>query len=260
MDFVLRDAYMTGYSAKAFDLERLLHYSFFSPEGLTIHDRGLSTLVSFLAVKAELFRTVYFHRTVRAIDLTLAELFAESRAWLFPGSPLEHLDEYQRFTEWSLLVDVARWPGSDCAEQRAVGHRWRQLLHREVAWKTVCQRRLVFRAADAEKSSIFSHPEFVEKQLRAALPAPLADMPLRVDMPRHIHRPDTRGPAAGQNFWFDPVRDRVRPLGDDQLFGQLPFSHRLCRVYAHDFEHAGQLAAALERLAGPEGADDPTNM
>src|SRR5690349_19869285 len=31
MDFVLRDAYMSGYNARAFDLERLLHYSFFSP-------------------------------------------------------------------------------------------------------------------------------------------------------------------------------------------------------------------------------------
>ncbi len=34
MDFVLRDAYMSGYSQKAFDLDRLLHYSFFSPRGV----------------------------------------------------------------------------------------------------------------------------------------------------------------------------------------------------------------------------------
>ena len=40
MDFVLRDAYMSGYNARAFDLERLLHYSFFSPHGLTIHSAG----------------------------------------------------------------------------------------------------------------------------------------------------------------------------------------------------------------------------
>ena len=30
MDFVLRDAYMSGYSTRAFDLDRLLHYSFFT--------------------------------------------------------------------------------------------------------------------------------------------------------------------------------------------------------------------------------------
>ncbi|MGA2502296.1 MAG: HD domain-containing protein, partial [Tepidisphaeraceae bacterium] len=77
MDFVLRDAYMSGYSARAFDLERLLHYTVFTPRGLTIHERGLSALVRFIGVRAELFRSIYFHRTVRAIDLSLADLFAE---------------------------------------------------------------------------------------------------------------------------------------------------------------------------------------
>ena len=44
-DFVLRDAYMTGYSHRAIDLDRLLHYSFFSEHGLTINDRGVDALV-----------------------------------------------------------------------------------------------------------------------------------------------------------------------------------------------------------------------
>ncbi len=81
-----------------------------------------------MSVRAELFRTIYFHRTVRAIDLSLAELFDDSRDLLFPGNPLEHLSEYQRFTEWSLLVDVARWADSDDPRRRALGLRWRELL------------------------------------------------------------------------------------------------------------------------------------
>ena len=72
MDFVLRDAFMTGLSPRAFDLQRILHYSSFTTSGLTIHDRGMPALVHFLSMKAELFRSVYFHRTVRAIDLELA--------------------------------------------------------------------------------------------------------------------------------------------------------------------------------------------
>ena len=42
-------------------------------------------LLRFIGVAAELFHTIYFHRTVRAIDLELKDLFAASRAWLFPG-------------------------------------------------------------------------------------------------------------------------------------------------------------------------------
>ena len=92
MDFVLRDAYMSGYSQRAYDLDRLLHYSFFSSSGLTVHDRGIEALVRFMGVRAELFRTIYFHRTVRAIDLGLQDVFAESKDLLFPGNPLEQLE------------------------------------------------------------------------------------------------------------------------------------------------------------------------
>lgn len=65
MDFVMRDAYMSGYSTRAYDLDRLLRYSFFSERGLTIHQKGMNALVKFMQTKSELFRSVYFHRTVR---------------------------------------------------------------------------------------------------------------------------------------------------------------------------------------------------
>ena len=260
MDFVLRDAYMSGYNVRAFDLERLLHYSFFTPQGLTIHSRGMTALVQFMSVRADLFRTVYFHRTVRAIDLTLADLFAESKAYLFPGNPLDHLDHYRRFTEWSLLVDVARWQDSSEPGKRELGQRWQAFLNRQIPWKMACQRNLVFDAAAAERGSIFSRAEFVERELQLNLPSALAGLPLKVDLARHIHRPDTRGPSMGQNFLWDPVRHEPRPLADDQLFRQLPLSHRICRVYAQDEAHAPQLAAALDALLGPGVGDDLTNM
>jgi HD superfamily phosphohydrolase len=260
MDFVLRDAYMSGYSARAFDLDRLLRYSFFSPAGLTIHSRGVDALVRFMQVRAELFRTVYFHRTVRAIDLSLRDLFIESRELLFPGNPLEHLDEYCRFTEWSLLVDVARWADSDDPHKRAIGPRWREFLARRIRWHMVCQRTLVFGPGDAESASIFSQARFVEEALRKLLPAAFRDLPFAVDVARHVQRPHTRGAAAGQNFLFDPVHGQPRPLTDDQLFRHLPISHRICRIYAESDDHAPALAAALDQLLGPGGVDDLTNM
>ena len=260
MDFVLRDAYMSGYSARAFDLDRLLHYSFFSENGLTIHSRGVAALVSFMDVRSHLFRSIYFHRTVRAIDLELAELFVASRDFLFPGNPLEHLEEYQRFTEWSLLVDVSRWGNSDDLTKRELGARWRRLLNRDVSWKMVCQRNVVFDTGASERSSIFSHPDFVERELRLLLPANLANLPLKVDLARHVHRPHTRGPLDGQNFLYEPSRNVIRPLTDDQLFRQLPTSHRICRVYCRDTASGPVIAAAMDKLVGGEGLDDITNV
>jgi HD superfamily phosphohydrolase len=260
MDFVLRDAYMSGYSGRAFDLDRLLRYSFFSERGLTIQSRGVDALVRFINVRGELFRTIYFHRTVRAIDLTLADLFADSRDLLFPGNPLENLDEYLQFTEWSLLVDVARWHKSDDPARRAIGDRWRDILNRKVRWRAVCQRNLVFGPNDSEAASIFSDRSLAEQALRRILPSELREIPLRIDIARHVHRPNTRGPAAGQNFLFDPSVGEPRPLTDDQLFRHLPLAHRVCRVYAESDTNAAEICAAVDRLIGPSGLDDLTNM
>lgn len=260
LDFVLRDAYMSGYSPRAFDIDRLLHYTFFSPQGLTIHDRGLDALVRFVGVRAELFRSIYFHRTVRAIDLTLADLFADSRERLFEGNPAERLDEYLYFTESSLLVDVSRWARSADPQLAQLGVRWQSLLNRQVPWRMACQRTLVFGEREPERSSIFQDREYVERQLRQLLPADLQGIPLRVDIARHIFRPHTSGPAAGQNFMYDSAQARVRPLVAHQLYERLPVSHRICRVYVQDAECSGPLAAALDSLIGGGAGDDLTNM
>ncbi len=260
MDFVLRDAYMTGYSVRAFDLDRLLHYTFFTPEGLTIHARGMDALMRFLQVRAELFRSIYFHRTVRAIDLELADLFAEGRKLVFPGNPADNLEAYCRLTEWSMLVDVASWHESDDPKRRELGRRWQRLLARDVPWKMVCQRTVVFEAGESERASLLSSPDLLETQLRSLLPDDLADLPLRIDVARQIHRPHTRGPAAGHNFLYDADRGKVRPLDAHELYRRLPISHRICRIYARTLEHRREITEALDQILGDAAEDDVTNM
>ncbi len=260
MDFVLRDAYMTGYSPQAFDLDRVLRYSFFSDQGLTIHDRGVDALMRFMSAKAELFRSVYFHRTVRAIDLTLSELFEESKPLLFQGNPLDQREQYRDFTESSLLVDVSRWRHSSDQRTAQLGQRWQALLQRNVAWKTVCQRTLVFAESDRERSSIFSDAGFVERKIREALPPSFANFPIRIDIARHIHRPHTAGAASGQNYLYDSARDRIRPLTTNGLFSRIPVSYRICRIYAKSHDATDALAQALDNLIGGGSEDDLTNM
>jgi HD superfamily phosphohydrolase len=260
MDFVLRDAYMSGYSARSFDLARLLRYSTFTPKGLTIHERGLASLVRFIAVRGELFQAIYFHRTVRAIDLELQELFADSKHHLFPGNPLDHLGDYQRFTEWSVLVRVSDWTRADDPALRELGRRWQRLIRREVTWKMACQRTLFFRPGESERSSVFSNTKAFEAAVRDNLPAELRDIPLKVDTARHVHRPGAKTPAAGQNFLYDPATDETRSLDDRELFRQLPVSCRICRVYSQDSVHDRELARAMDGLLQSGDADDVTNM
>ncbi len=259
MDFVLRDAYMSGYSTRAFDLARLLYYTTFTEKGLTIHERGLAALVRFISVRADLFRAIYFHRTVRAIDLTLQDLFAESKPFLFPGNPAEHLDDYLHLTEWSLLVRVASWQNSTDERIQELGERWNGFLGRGVHWKMACERTIFFQPGQSEQASIFGDHHLFEAAVRHQLPAHLQDLPLRFDPARHVHRPGAKAPASGQNFLYDSATEQIRKLDDRELFRRIPLSYRICRIYAEDSSHHAELAAALDRLTS-DRVDDPTNM
>ena len=259
MDFVLRDAYMSGYNTKAFDLNRILHYSFFTPAGLTIHSRGLPTLINFIETRANLFRTIYFHRTVRAVDLALEELFPETMPHLFQGSPLDNLDSYRKLTESSFLVDVMRWADSSDPALKDLGNRWRLILARQVPWKMSCERTLNFHSGTAERTTIFSEPDLIVRRVRERLPADMKEIPLNIDVARHYHRPSGRLPAGGQNFLLDPAIGSTQELSDDELFRALPISFCIFRIYSKDHRYDAALNMALNGVLG-EASDARTNM
>ena len=260
MDFVLRDAYMSGYNTKAFDISRLIHYSFFSRDGLTIHARGLPTLINFIETRANLFRTIYFHRTVRGIDIALEDYFAETMTRLFPGNPIEHLDAYQGLTETSFLVDVMRWAKSDDQTTRELGQHWRAIVNRDEMWRMASERTMHFHTGQAESTTIFSEPELVERRVREYLPESLKEIPLRIDVARHYHRPSARKPSGKQNFWFDPASGESHELDDDELFRSLPTSFIIFRIYSRDHGYDREISAALQKVAGGSGGDTKTNM
>ena len=258
MDFVLRDAYMTGYSQRSFDIERLLRYSYFSERGLTLQDRGIPALLRFMTARAELFRNVYFHRRVRAIDLTLSDLLAESMSELFPGNPRDHMQSYLHFTESSLLSAVATW-SAESGHRGELGQRWDQILHCRIPWKMVCQRTITFDESDSEASSIFSDSDFVDRKLRSFLPLELQDLEVRIDIARQLYRPHPQGTTADQNFILDTGADTLKRLTCHELIDCQPIAQRICRVYAHDYCNQQELTAAMELLTG-QGEDDLTNM
>ncbi len=259
MDFVLHDAYMSGYNTKAFDLSRLIHYSFFTTQGLTIHSRGMPTLINFVETRANLFRTIYFHRTVRSLDLSLEGLFPKMMPLLFEGNPLDNLDAYRGLTETSFLVDVSRWADSDDPTLRELGQEWRSILCRQVGWKMAVEKSFNFHNTAAERTTIFSEPDLVLQRIRQRLPKSLRDVPLKVDVARHYHRPSGRLPAGGQNYLLDPASSGPVELHDDELFRALPVSFIIVRLYTQNHIRDPHLAAAFTSVLG-DAVDAKTNM
>ncbi|MDR1382512.1 MAG: HD domain-containing protein [Planctomycetaceae bacterium] len=269
MDFVLRDAYTSGYSSHSFDLDRLILYSFFTEKGLTIHQRGVAALTRFISVRAELFRVVYYHRTVRAIDLALREAFQESERLIFPGNPLaddETLEKYLYFTDWSLLVDVATWDKSANPQKQAAAHLWRDIVFRKTMWHLVIERTVLFQQGAKEQASVFSSETLLETAIRSNLPNDLRQIEMRVDIPRHAQRPGAHLPSANLNFLYDPASEQIQRLEEEELFRDIPQSYRICRIYTgeenvRNTKIKTALVQAFDRLTSQgRPADDATNM
>ena len=150
LDYVRRDAYLTGVTAGPVDVERLRRYTFIGAEGLTLFEPGLGALEMFLSSRRFMYQQVYFHRTVRAIDLDLADVFGPSIAAIFgDGSPADRLPAYADLDEYALLHQAARWArgldvvdhGSGTPEpgdgrvQRPIAEAWRAILLRQPTWR-----------------------------------------------------------------------------------------------------------------------------
>lgn len=258
MDFVLRDAYYAGFGAKPYDLDRLVHYSFFTERGFTLHRKGAGALFGFLEARHELFRSVYFHRTVRAIDVALADLFREGADLLYPyGNPLDSLDRYLNFTDWTLLADASRWGESGDARKVAQAQEWRDFLNRRVKWRMIAEKTFVFRDNASEGSSVFSSPHLFEAALREKLPAGFETPPLRFDIARVSYRPDS---PLSKNYLYDPETEEIVDVSRDPLLRHTPKSARICRVFGRDkTTGVSEIVAAFNKLTAG-AADELTNV
>ncbi|MCK6499503.1 MAG: HD domain-containing protein, partial [Nitrospira sp.] len=98
LDYVLRDAYMCGVAVGPVDLTRLIHYTIITDRGFTIHKTGLPALQMFLNTRMYLYSNVYFHRTTRAIDIHLRDIFGDTMKRMFPENPAKHMEDYLTLT------------------------------------------------------------------------------------------------------------------------------------------------------------------
>jgi hypothetical protein len=146
LDYVRRDAYLTGVAIGPVDVERLRRYSFIGERGLTLYEPGIGALEMFLTARLFMYRQVYFHRTVRAIDLDLAEVFGPSIQAIFgERSPAEALSAYADLDEYALLHQAALWArgeavsahpvSGDGTVSATVADGWRGILLRRPRWR-----------------------------------------------------------------------------------------------------------------------------
>jgi HD superfamily phosphohydrolase len=217
LDYVRRDAYLTGVAIGPVDAERLRRYTFIGPRGLTLYEPGIGALEMFLTARLFMYQQVYFHRTVRAIDLDLAEVFESSVLALFgTDSPASALSRYADLDEYALLHQAALGTRGEAVTERpspgdgrvtaAVADGWRAILLRRPRWR-----------ADAEIRT--QYEDVAEAAADLATLGP--ERPGEIALDRAVVDARPVDPAAPPTLAIEP-RAGGAPISLDRALGRLP--------------------------------------
>jgi uncharacterized protein len=251
MDYVPRDSYICGVATGPVDVQRIIHYSFVSGRGLALHAHAAEALYMFLSARLYLYHQVYFHRTVRRIDLQLREVFRPTMELVLGGNPLERMDRYQTLTEWSLLSEVDRWATGDVdAKRRGLGRAWADVVARRLKWKLIYQG--LTDAREIPSGALSVTREQFASQLRDRLPDRLRSVEFEVDVAAQESRAFNPMTETADILIYEPLEDRYQQSRVMELFRRLPVRIALFRIFARDDTHRRELIkAANEVLATP---------
>ena len=259
LDYVQRDAYTTGFSVDIVDIARLRYYSFFTGDGLTLHQAGISTLSRFLNARLNLYTNVYFHRTTRALDLHLQEIFRDTMNIIFPFNPLEALDTYLRLDEWRLFQEVQGWQNDKDSKKRKLGQEWAKLHNREVKWKMSFTTE--FSIDQITRGAAFAGSKDYEARIMSYLPAALKRLPFRVDQATQDPRPlNPMAETEKRINIFNPVTGLTSPEPLRDIYRFIPARVVHFRVFSLSHDYDEELTAAVEKTLSTFGEGDKTNI
>ncbi|HZS12018.1 MAG TPA: HD domain-containing protein [Nitrospirales bacterium] len=258
LDYVLRDAYMCGVAVGPVDLTRLIHYTMIMPSGFTIHKTGLPALHMFLTTRMYLYSNVYYHRTTRAIDIHLREIFGETMREIFPHDPRKRMDDYLLLTDWSLLEEVRTWRKARQAARRRLGDEWARILGRDVKWKMAYA--TVLKDKGQERGLDFPSAEQFQTQIRKELPAKLQSVPFTVDMAPLDARPDPKDVRGVPLYVYDPSTEKVSSEPLEEFLDLLPTRLIQFRIYSLTHEHDQALSRAAATVLNKTPSSSETNL
>jgi HD superfamily phosphohydrolase len=259
LDYVQRDAYMTGFSLDMVDIPRLRYYTFFTKEGLTLHQSGISALGRFLNARLNLYTNVYFHRTTRGLDLHLQEFFHDTMKLILPGNPIDNLDDYLKCDEWNLFNNVQEWQQSRDKTKKRLAHEWKKLHDREVKWK------MSFVAAisldQMQRGVGFSSAADYEARIREQMPQKLKGLSFKVDLATQDPRPLNPMTEREKRInIFNPVTETTSPEPLLEIYRFIPARVVHFRVFSLNHDYDGELSTAAEKVLGSTERSGQTNI
>jgi len=130
MDYLLRDSYFTGAEHARIDFKRIINSLDVHEKKLSLNKSALHSFESMMISRYQMFKAVYFHKTVRAAEVMLLEsmLLADDEL----GLTTSDLQNYVQLTDEYLISKLIFLPKKDSqlkrASQLALEYQERRLL------------------------------------------------------------------------------------------------------------------------------------
>jgi HD superfamily phosphohydrolase len=267
LDFVLRDAYMSGLSKDPIDLERILHYTFISEKGVTYSAHGLASLEQFIHARINLFQAIYYHRTTRALDLSIKAIFHNTLRELLPINPLVRPDDYLELTEYSLFHTVRQWTKGRNRRKQALGESWKAILLRKREWVTSYERTFYLDSRDRSSplADLFLRRDpdnlrRLQALIRERLPGGLEGISFVLDLASQDPRPDNPLDPRQSVWVFNQNTRQVEQETLAAVLENVPYRIIKMRILSQNHDHDDGLAKAAEALLSERLPSYTTNL
>ena len=117
MDYLLRDGYFTGAEHAKIDHKRITQSLEVYHKKLALERSALYSFESMMHSRYQMFKAVYFHKTVRSAEVMLLESIRSADNEL--GLTNLNLDDYLKLTDEVLLLKLLSLPGKSAELKRA---------------------------------------------------------------------------------------------------------------------------------------------
>ena len=244
LDFVVRDTYHTGAEYGYVDIFRLIHMLDVLGENLAVDVGALSALESFVLARLESFKSIYFHRVGRAVQIMLASAMEEAKDEL-------GLVEFDSPEDYLALNDYTVWTKlKECKKSRGI----MEDLERRKLLKCVYNR--TFHVKEKLVPSIFSVDE-VRDQLRnkIASEAGVESQAIVIDVPTvpsvPYHHSDLLEPMEIPVFQKTRTGEKIplRLSDISSVFDVLKGFINILRVYT-DERYVDKVSIAAAKVIG----------
>ncbi|VFQ73539.1 unnamed protein product [Cuscuta campestris] len=239
-DYIVRDSRACGLGCN-FQFQRLTETMRVMGDEICYRAKDYLTIHKLFATRADLYRTVYTHAKVKAIELMVVDALVKANGYLHISSYIEDPSEYWKLDD-TILKTIETAPNPELKESRELISRIRRRNLYQFCNEYAVPRDKIEYFKDVTAKDIVCSQVGAGKSLDED---DISVSNVRIDLTRGNHNP-----LENIKFFKDYESEEKFSISDDRISHLLPTSYQdmIVRVYSKKMELVGAVSEAFENF------------